>query len=109
MLDKILHNLPSFYHDFYENAIPAEMIGMAKRPTKFLAFVGLAFCTLLQGKNRFNPEKAPAFRMFFKNGPPPYQQNADLVPRRSNGALFIVRQNADSVVRGAVWRVFGGQ
>ena len=33
--------------------------------------------------------------MFFKNGPPPYQQNADLVPRRSNGALFIVRQNAD--------------
>lgn len=47
--------------------------------------------------------------MFFKNGMPPYQQNADLVPRRSNGALFIVRQNADSVVRDAIWRVFGGQ
>ena len=85
------------------------MIGKAKRPTKFLAFVGLTFCTLLQGKNRFNPEKAPAFRMFFKNGPPPYQQNADLVLRRSNGALFIERQNADSVVRGAVWWAFGGQ
>ena len=84
------------------------MIGMVKRPTKFLAFVGLTFCTLLQGKNQFNPEKAPAFRMFSENGPPPYQQNADLAPRRSNGALFIERQNADSVVRGAVW-LFGGQ
>lgn len=44
------------------------MIGMAKRPTKFLAFVGLTFCTLLQGKNDLIQKNSLLFGCFSKMG-----------------------------------------